>query len=55
VVSHPITPNLEAQITSITCSDAPEGSSGWTLSSINEKIIELNYVETISNESVRKV
>lgn len=50
-----ITPNLEAQITSIACSDAPAGSSRWTLSLINEKIVELNFVETISNESVRKV
>jgi hypothetical protein len=47
--------NLEAQITSIACSDAPAGSSRWTLSLINEKIVELNYVETISNESIRKV
>jgi putative transposase len=50
-----ITERLEAQITSLACSDAPSGSSKWTLSLINEKLIELKYIETISNESIRKV
>ena len=50
-----VTAYIEAQITSIACSDAPAGSSRWTLSLINEKIVELNHIETISNESVRKV
>jgi transposase len=50
-----VTAYIEAQITSIACSDAPAGSSRWTLSLINEKIIELKHIETISNETVRKV
>lgn len=50
-----ISARLEAQITSIACSEAPAGSSRWTLSLINEKIVELHYVERISNESIRKV
>lgn len=50
-----ITERLEAQITSIACSDAPAGSARWTLSLINEKLVELKYIETISNESIRQV
>ena len=50
-----ITERLEAQITSLACSDAPAGSAKWTLSLINEKLVELTYIETISNESIRKV
>ncbi len=50
-----ITERLEAQITSIACSGSPEGTAYWTLSLINEKLVELNYVETISNESIRLV
>jgi transposase len=50
-----VTAYIEAQITSIACSDAPAGSSRWTLSLINEKIVELKHIETISNESIRKV
>ena len=50
-----VTELLEAQITSIACSDSPDGTSRWTLSLINEKLVELCYVENISNESIRKV
>ncbi|WP_428663392.1 helix-turn-helix domain-containing protein [Runella sp.] len=50
-----ITERLEAQITSIACSDAPTGSAKWTLSLINEKLVTLHYIETISNESIRQV
>jgi putative transposase len=50
-----VTPNLEAHITSLACSEAPAGSARWTLSLINEKIVELKYVDSISNESIRGV
>lgn len=50
-----VTARLEAQITSLACSDAPPGAACWTLSLINEKLIELAYVETISNETIRQV
>ena len=50
-----VTARIEAQITSIACSDAPAGSSRWTLSLINEKIVELKYIDSISNESIRQV
>lgn len=50
-----VTERLEAQITSIACSDSPAGSARWTLSLLNEKIVELKYVESISNESIRQV
>ena len=50
-----VTEHLEAQIKSIARSDSPDGTSCWTLSLINEQLIELRYIETISNESIRKV
>jgi putative transposase len=50
-----VTERLEAQIISIACSDSPAGSSRWTLSLINEKIVELNYIDSISNETIRQV
>lgn len=46
---------LEAQITSIACSESPSGTARWTLSLINERLVELQYVEHLSNESIRKV
>lgn len=50
-----ITSRLEAQITSIACSEAPEGNARWTLSLINEKLVELKYIDAVSNESIRLV
>lgn len=50
-----VTARIEAQITSLACSAAPDGSSCWTLSLINEKLVELNCVSSISNESIRQV
>lgn len=50
-----VTEHLEAQITSIACSNSPEGSARWTLRLLNEKLIELKYIETISNECIRLV
>ncbi|QHT67601.1 helix-turn-helix domain-containing protein [Rhodocytophaga rosea] len=50
-----VTQRLEAQITSMACSESPAGSARWTLSLLNQKMVELNYVETISNESIRQV
>lgn len=50
-----VSADLEARITSIACSDAPQGSSRWTLSLINQKMVELEYIGSISNESIRQV
>ena len=50
-----ITERLEAQITSLACSDSPAGTARWTLSLLNEKLVELEYVDVISDESIRKV
>jgi putative transposase len=50
-----VTPRLEAQITSLACSDAPPGCARWTLSLLNDKIVELKYIESISDESIRQV
>ena len=50
-----VTERLEAQITAIACSEAPEGSANWTLSLISEKLVELNYIDTISKETIRRV
>lgn len=48
-----VTPEVEAAVTSIACSDAPEGSSRWTVALINEKIVEKGY--QIHDESVRLI
>ena len=50
-----VTPVLEAQITSLACSDAPPGAARWTLSLLNDSLVSLHYIERISNETIRHV
>lgn len=45
----------EALITTIACSEVPEGRSSWTLRMIADKFVQLGEVDKISPETVRKV
>ena len=46
-----VTPQVEADITAIACSEAPDGSVRWTVGLINERLIKLDI--HIHDESVR--
>ena len=50
-----VTAALEAHITRLACSEAPAGAARWTLSLLTERVVELRYVDTISDETVRQV
>ena len=50
-----VTPVLEAHITRLACSETPAGAARWTLSLLNETLVSLDYIDTISNESIRQV
>jgi transposase len=45
----------EAHLIAIACSAPPEGRSSWTMQLLADKCVELNIVETTSDETVRKV
>ena len=47
--------DVEAHLVSIACSEPPEGFSKWSLRLLADKMVELEYVDTISYESVRRV
>ena len=47
--------DCEARLISIACSEPPKGFAKWSLRLLADKMIELNYVESISHESVRSV
>lgn len=49
-----ITPQLEAHITALACSQAPEGRSQWTLRLLASKVVELGYVPELSHEALRR-
>lgn len=47
--------NFEAHIVALSCSEPPEGFSRWSLRLLADKAVELNYVDNISYETVRRV
>lgn len=49
------TGEVEAKLIALRCSEPPEGYSRWTLQLLADKMIELEYVEHISDESVRQL
>lgn len=46
---------FEAHLIATCCGPAPKGHSGWTLRLLANKMVELNYVESISHESIRRI
>lgn len=46
---------VESKLISLRCSDVPAGANSWTLRLLADKMVELDYVETISYESVRQI
>ena len=44
----------EAYLIALTCSSSPDGYKNWTLRMLAERMVELEYVETLSHETVRQ-
>ena len=44
----------EAHLTALACSAPPEGRSTWTMQLLADHLVELEVVETISDETVRR-
>jgi hypothetical protein len=47
--------SLEAHLVALSCSAPPEGFSRWSLRLLADKVVELNYIDSISHETVRRV
>jgi transposase len=45
----------EAFLIALTCSDPPEGREHWTMQLLADKLVELELVDSISDETVRRV
>jgi len=43
----------EAYLVALTCGEPPTGHCRWTLRLLSEKMVELEYVDSISHETVR--
>ena len=44
----------EAHLVALTCGEPPNGQARWTLRLLQEKMVELEMVESVSHETVRK-
>lgn len=47
--------DIEAKIVTLCCSEPPRGYNRWSLRLLADKMVELNYVESISYVAVRNV
>ncbi len=47
--------DIEAKLISIACSEPPEGFARWSLRLLADKMIELQYIDYISHETVRGI
>jgi len=47
--------DMEAKLVTLCCSEPPKGFSKWSLRLLADKMVELNYVESISHVTVRTV
>jgi len=44
----------EAELIALACSQAPEGRNRWTLRLLAEKFVELEQIESVSYETIRR-
>jgi hypothetical protein len=47
--------DFEAHLLALSCSEPPQGHARWSLRLLADKMVELEYVDSISHETVRRV
>lgn len=47
--------SVEAHLVALRCSQPPTGHARWTIRLLAQQMVELNYVETIGRETVRRI
>jgi len=47
--------DFEAHLVALSCSAPPEGFARWSLRLLADRVVELNYIDSISHETVRQV
>jgi hypothetical protein len=47
--------DFEAHLIALSCSEPPEGFARWSLRLLADQMVELNYIDSISYETVRRV
>ena len=47
--------DFEAHLVALGCSEPPKGFARWSLRLLADKVVELDYIDSISHEAVRRV
>ena len=47
--------DFEAHLIAVSCGDPPEGFARWSLRLLADKVVELQYIDSISHETVRRI
>ena len=47
--------DFEAHLIALSCSKPPKGQSQWSLRLLAERVVELDYIDSVSYETVRRV
>ncbi len=47
--------DFEAHLVALSCSEPPEGHARWSLRLLADRMVELEYIDSISHETVRRV
>ncbi len=47
--------DFEAHLVALSCSDPPEGFTRWSLRLLADKVVELDYINSVSHETIRRV
>jgi hypothetical protein len=45
---------IEAQLLALSCSTPPEGQASWSLRLLADRLVELELVDSVSHETVRR-
>ena len=47
--------DFEAHLVALSCSDPPEGFARWSLRLLADKVVELEYINSVSHETILRV
>lgn len=47
--------DFEAHLVALSCGQPPEGFAQWSLRLLADRVVELNYIDNISYETIRRV
>jgi transposase len=47
--------DFEAHLIALSCSNPPQGFTRWSLRLLADKVVELEYIDSISHEAIRRV